>query len=81
MRFLETMKLFKYALLILPPTSGVECGFFLKNLLVSPFQKNLNESNLDRLMRININNLKSFTEEETDKLVDLYKNENRRTDL
>ena len=51
-RYPETMKLFKYALLIPPSTSNVERGFSTMNLLVSPLRTSLGEKNLDRMMRI-----------------------------
>ena len=42
-RYPETMKLFKYALLIPPSTSNVELGFSTMNLLVSPLRTSLGE--------------------------------------
>ena len=50
--FPNNMKLLKLALLVPPSTSGVERGFSVMNLLVSPLLKSLSENNIDRLMRI-----------------------------
>ena len=55
MQYPQRMQLFKLALLIPPSTSGVECGFSVMNLLVSPLRTGLNKTNVDRLMRICIN--------------------------
>ena len=78
LRYTETMKLFKYALLIPPSTSGVERGFSVMNLLVSPLRTSLNEYNIDRLMRICINGPDRFTEEQLEELVDKFKNSTNR---
>jgi hypothetical protein len=80
--YTETMKLFKFSLLIPPSTSGVERGFSVMNLLVSPLRTSLNQLNIDRLMRICINGPNSFTEEQLEVLVENFKNStNRRIDL
>ena len=50
--FLNNMKLLKFALLIPPSTSGVECGFSIMNLLVSPLHKSISKNNIDQLMRM-----------------------------
>ena len=82
LRHSETMKLFKFALLIPPSTSGVERGFSVMNLLITPLRTSLNEANVDRLMRICINGSNRFTEQELELLVDKYKNSaNRRIKL
>ena len=59
MRFLEPMNMFKYGLLIPPVNLCLERDFFVMNLFVPPLQTSLNESNLDRLVQINVNGLKS----------------------
>ena len=51
-QFPETMKLFKFALLISPSTANVERGFSTMNLLISPLRTSLGEKNLDRMMRV-----------------------------
>ena len=42
-RYTETIKLFKFALLIPPSTSNVERGFSTMNLLVSPLRTSRRE--------------------------------------
>ena len=48
----ETMKLFKFALLILLSTANVERGFSMMNLLISPLRTSLGEKNLNWMMRV-----------------------------
>ena len=67
------MKLLRLALLILPSTSWVERGFSFMNLLVSSLGKSLSENNIDRLMRICLDGLKFLSEEQLEKLIDIYK--------
>ena len=67
------MKLLRLALLIPPSTSWVERGFSFMNLLVSSLGKSLSESNIDRLMRICLDGLKLLSEEQLEKLIDIYK--------
>ena len=43
-RFPESMKLFKFSLLIPPLTSGVERGFSAMNLIITPLRANLNQA-------------------------------------
>ena len=43
----ETVKLFKFALLILLSTANVERGFSMMNLLISPLRTSLGEKNLN----------------------------------
>ena len=43
------------------------------NLLVSSLGKSLSESNIDRLMRICLDGLKLLSEEQLEKLIDIYK--------
>ena len=71
--FPHTMLLFKLPLLIPPSTSGVERGFSVMNLLVSPLRATLNERNLDRLMRICLNGPDKFSDNELEHLVDKFK--------
>ena len=68
------MKLFKLALMIPPSTSGVERGFSVMNLLISPLRTTLNERNVDRLMRICLDGTEKFTENELEEMVDSFKN-------
>ena len=44
--FLNNMKVLKFALLILPSSSGVERGFSIMNLFVSPLHKSLSENDI-----------------------------------
>ena len=67
------MKLLRLALLILPSTSWVERGFSFMNLLVSSLGKSLSENNIDRLMRICLDGLKFLSEEQLEKIIDIYK--------
>ena len=54
-QFPESMKLFKFSLLIPPSTSGVERGFSAMNLIVTPPGTNLNQANINRFMHISMN--------------------------
>ena len=72
MRYPQTMKLFKFSLLIPPSTSGVERGFSAMNLIVSPLRTNLNQLSINRFMQIAINGPESFNERDMEKLVDNY---------
>ena len=71
--FPNNMKLLKLALLIPPSTSGVERGFSVMNLLVSPLPKSLSKNNIDRLMRICLDGPKFLIEEQLEKILDIYK--------
>ena len=71
--FPNNMKLLKLALLIPPSTSGVERGFSVMNLLVSPLRKSLSKNNIDRLMRICLDGPKFLIEEQLEKIIDIYK--------
>ena len=51
-RFPESMKLFKFSILIPPSTSVVECGFSAMNLIVTPLQTNVNQVNINRFILI-----------------------------
>ena len=70
--FLNNMKVLKFALLILPSSSGVERGFSIMNLFVSPLHKSLSENNIDRLMRICLDGPKFLSEEQLEKIIDIY---------
>ena len=72
-RFPNTMQLFKLALLIPPTTSGVERGFSVMNLLISPLRATLNERNVDRLMRICLDGPETFTDEQLEEIVNNFK--------
>ena len=78
MRYPQTMKLFKFSLLIPPSTSGVERGFSAMNLTVSLLRTNLNQLSVNRFMQIAINGPESFNERDMKKLVDNYKNNGNR---
>ena len=72
-RFPQIMKLFKLSLLIPPSTSGVECGFSVMNLLVSPLSATLNENNVDRLMRICLDGPDKLSDHQLEQLVDNFR--------
>ena len=61
--FSNDMKLLRLALHIPISTSGVERGFTVTNLLVSPLRKSFNDNNIDRLMRICLDGPKFLNEE------------------
>ena len=71
--FPNIMKLLRLTLFIPPSTSGVERGFSVMNLLVSPLRKSLNENNIDRLTRICLDGSKFINEEQLQKIIDIYK--------
>ena len=72
--FLNNMKLLKLLALLIPPlTTGAECGFSVMNLLVSPLRKSLSENNIDQLMRICLDGPKFLSEEQLEKIIDIYK--------
>ncbi|XP_064614032.1 protein FAM200B-like [Liolophura sinensis] len=56
------MKLFELALLIPPSTANVERGFSAMNLICSSLRASLNQTSLDRFMRINLNGPDSLSE-------------------
>ena len=62
---------------ILPSTSGVEHYFSIMNLLVSPLCKSLNENNIDRRMGICLDGPKFLSEEQLEKIIDIYKGNTR----
>ena len=61
--FPNDTKLSRLALLIPPSTPGVERVFSVMNLLVLTLRKSLNENNIDRLMRIYLDEPKILSEE------------------
>ena len=77
-RYPNTMKLFKFALLIPPTTSEVERGFSAVNLLVSPLCTSLNDANVDRLMRICMVGSTNFSDNELEQMVDIFRDSNDR---
>ena len=72
--FTETMKPFKFALLVPPSVSGVECGFLVMKLIISPLHISLNQINVDCFIRICISSPEKLSDNELEKLVDYYKN-------
>ena len=52
LNFLNNTKLLRLALLILPSIAGVEGGFSITNILVSPLHTSLNGNNINWLMHI-----------------------------
>ena len=72
--FTETVKLFKFALLVPPSTSGIECGFSVMKLIVPPLHISLIQTNIDCFIRICINSPEKLSDDELEKLVDNYKN-------
>ena len=78
----QTIKLFKFSLLIPPSTSGLERGFSAMNLIASPLRTNLNQLSINRFMQIAINGPESFNKCDMEILVDNYKsNGSRRISL
>ena len=73
-RFTETMKLFKFALLVPPSAPGVEHGFSVMKLIISLLRTSLNQASIDCIMRICNNGPEKLSDNELEKLVDNYKN-------
>ena len=71
--FPNNMKLLKLALLIPSSTSGVKHGFSVMNLLLSPLHKSLSKNNIDRLIHICLDGAKFLSEEQLEKIIDIYK--------
>ena len=81
-QFLETMKLFKFALLIPPSTANVERGFSTMNLLlIPPLRTSLGEKNLDRVMRVCLDGPEKLSDETVEKLIHTFIATGRRIDL
>ena len=82
-QFPNIATLFKTSLLIPQTTLNVECGFSVMNLICTPLRTSLSASNLDRVMRICINQPETFSESDVEKMVDIFKktNDNRHLDL
>ena len=72
------MKFLKLALLITPSISGVKRHFSVMNLLVSLLRKSLSENNIVRLMRICLDGPKFMSEEQLEKVIDIYKDHSPR---
>lgn len=81
LRYPETMKLFKFALLIPPSTANVERGFSTMNLLMSPLRTSLAEKNMDRMMRICLDGPEKLSSSTIDKLIDTFVASGRRIDV
>ena len=75
--------LIKISLSIPPSTSNVERGFSVMNLLCTPLQSSLSETNLDRFMRMCVNGSESFADAQCEEFLNSFKvmNDNRRLDL
>ena len=71
--FPNNMKLLKIALLITPSASGVERGFSVMNLLVSPLLKSLSKNNIDRPKRICLDGPKFLSEKQLEQIIDIHK--------
>ena len=71
-------KFLKSALLITSSTSGVKRHFSVMNLLVSLLRKSLSENNIVRLMRICLYGPKFMSEEQLEKVIDIYKDHSPR---
>ena len=70
--FADKMKLLGLVLIIPPSTSGVEHGFSIMNLFVSPLCKSLSENNIDRLMHICLDGPEFLSKEQLEKIIDIY---------
>ena len=55
--FPNILCLYQLPLLVPPSTANIEWSFSAMNLVCSPLQASLNISNLERLMRINVNSV------------------------
>ena len=71
-QFLETGKLFKFALLIPPSTANVERVFSTINLLISPLHTSLVKKNLDRMMRVCLEGPEKLSDKTVEKLINIY---------
>ena len=69
----NNMKLLRLALLIPPSTLGIERGFSIINFLVSRFRKTHSENNIDQLMHICLDGPEFLSEEQLEKIIDIYK--------
>ena len=80
-QFPETMKFFKFALLIPLSTANVERGFSTMDLLISPLRTSLGEENLDRMMRVCLDGSEKLSDETIEKLINTFIAAGRRIDL
>ena len=80
-QFPETMKLFKFALLILPSLANIKRGFSTMNLLISPLRTSLGEKNLDLMMQVCLDGPEKLSDETVVKLINIFIAAGRRTDL
>ena len=73
LNFPNNMKLLRLALLISPSNSGVKSAYSIMNLLVSTLHKSLNKNNINQLMLIYLDEPWFLTEEQLEKIIDIYK--------
>ena len=71
-QFPETMKLFKFALLIRPSMVNVEWGFSTMNLLISLLCMSLGKKNLDRMMQVCSDKPEKLSDETVEKLINTF---------
>ena len=71
-QFPETMKLFKFALLIPPNTANVERGFSTMNLQISPLRTSLGNKNLNRIMHVCLDVPENLSDETVEKLIKTF---------
>ena len=71
--FADKMKLLGLVLIIPPSTSGVEHGFSIMNLFVSPLCKSLSENNIDRLMHICLDGPEFLSKEQLEKIRHIHR--------
>ena len=71
-QFPETMKLFKFALLIPPSTANFERGFSTMNLLIYPLRTSLDEKNLDRMMLVCLDGPQKLSDETAEKSINTF---------
>ena len=80
-QFTETMKLFKFALLISPSMASVERGFSMMNLLISPLRTSLGEKNLDHMICVCLDGPENLSDKTVEKLINTFIATGRRIDL
>ena len=71
-QFPETMKLFKFALLILPSMANVERGFSTMNLLISPLRTSLGKKNINRMMCVCLDEPEKLSDKTVEKLISTF---------
>ena len=80
-QFPETMKLFKFALLIPSSTANVERGFSTMKLLISPSRTSLGEKNFNRIRRVCLDGPENFSDKTIEKLINAFITTERHIDL